>query len=204
MDELLAHDSIKRIAGFSSAAFAAWAPKLYMYYEDHLDALLHHDPELQRNFPNSIWSAAAFNFGPRTVTRRHRDCANVPFGWCGVTSLGDFDPKQGGHLVLWTLKLVIEFPPGSTILLPSAVIPHSNTPISKREQRASFTQYTAGGLVRWVEQGFQLKADFLAGLAEEQRVAEVRAAAERCKLGLSLFSTLESLPADQTLLNARV
>ncbi len=48
------------------------------------------DPELQRNFPNSIWSAAAFNFGPRTVTRRHRDCANVPFGWCGVTSLGDF------------------------------------------------------------------------------------------------------------------
>ena len=175
-----------------------------MYYEDHLNELLDHDHTLRRNFANSIWSAAAFNFGPRTVTRPHRDSANVPFGLCSVTSLGDFDPKQGGHLVLWTLKLVIEFPPGSTVLLPSAVIPHSNTPISKREQRASFTQYTAGGLIRWVEQGFQLKANFLAGLTEEQRAADLHAAQARCKLGLSLFSTLKSLPADQTQLNARI
>lgn len=204
LDALLVHDDIKRIAGFSSAAFAAWAPKLYMYYEDHLHALLDHDRHLQKNFSNSIWSAAAFNFGPRTVTHRHRDCANIPFGWCGVTALGDFDPKLGGHLVLWTLKLVIEFPPGSTILLPSAVIPHSNTPILPHEERASFTQYTAGGLVRWVEQGFQLKADYLAGLTDEERAADLRSAEERCKLGLSLFSTLKSLPADQTLLNARI
>lgn len=175
-----------------------------MYYEDHRDKLLENDPSLRRNFANSIWSAAAFNFGPRTITRRHRDCANLPFGWCGITSLGDFDPKQGGHLVLWTLKLVIEFPPGSTILVPSAVIPHSNTPISRRETRASFTQFTAGGLFRWVDQGFQLKEQYMAGLTDEQREEDLRAMEERCRLGLSLFSTLESLPADQTSFNARI
>ena len=204
LNKLLANSCIKRIAGHSSAAFAAWAPKLYTYYENHLDQLLDSDPVLQRNFPNSVWSAAAFNFGPRTITRRHRDYANLPFGWCGVTALGDFDPKQGGHLVLWSMKLVIEFPPGSTILLPSAVIPHSNTPISHREQRASLTQFTAGGLFRWVDQGFQLKATYMAGLTEEQEEEDSRAMEERCKLGLKLFSTAESLPADLSAFNGRI
>ncbi len=175
-----------------------------MYYEDHLDALLHHDPELQRNFPNSIWSAARLQLRPRTVTRRHRDCANVPFGWCGVTSLGDFDPKQGGHLVLWTLKLVIEFPPGFNHSAPI----RGHTPLKHPdfEARTTGVVYPIHGRRARSMGGARLSAEggFLAGLAEEQRVAEVRAAAERCKLGLSLFSTLESLPADQTLLNARV
>lgn len=38
---------------------------------------------------------------------------------CAITTLSDYDPKAGGHLVLWDLKLVIEFPPGSTILILS-------------------------------------------------------------------------------------
>jgi len=57
------------------------------------------------------------------------DFGNLPYGWCAITSLGPFDPKRGGHLVLWDLQLVIEFPPGSTILIPSAVLQHSNIPI---------------------------------------------------------------------------
>ncbi len=98
------------------------------------------------NWANSIFSCATFNFGPRTLCFRHTDSGNLPFGWCTITALGWFDPKRGGHLVLWDLKLIIDFPPGSTILIPSAILLHSNTAIAPGERRYSFTQYTSGGL----------------------------------------------------------
>lgn len=130
------HPAFYRIAGFASAAFATWAPKLFAYYGESIDDLMVHHP-LKKNFSNSVWSSAAFNFGPRTVTAKHRDYANIPFGWCSVTALGQFDPKEGAHMVMWEMKLVIQFPSGSTIHLPSAAVSHSNTPIRKGETRAS-------------------------------------------------------------------
>ncbi|KJA13139.1 hypothetical protein HYPSUDRAFT_151906, partial [Hypholoma sublateritium FD-334 SS-4] len=170
-----------------------WAPKLHNYYAENFDALLHSHPNLERNFDNSIWAAAAFNFGPRTCSLKHRDFANLPFGWCSITALGDFDPTKGGHLVLWDLKLVIEFPPGSTILLPSAAIAHSNTAIRRRETRCSFTKFTAGGLFRWTAHEGQRDTDYFRGMSKEDmdRVASENAA--RCKFGLSLFSTFDEI-----------
>jgi hypothetical protein len=52
-------------------------------------------------------------------------------------------------------QLVIEFPPGSTILIPSSILSHSNTAVDDQEHRYSFTQYAAGGLFRWVDNGFR-------------------------------------------------
>lgn len=95
--------------------------------------------------------------------------------------------------MLWDLQLVIEFPPGSTILLPSAVIRHSNTAIQNGEERYSFTQYTAGGLFRWVDHGFQKEKEYHASLSEGQRLAEEEAMRRRWAMGLSLFSTLDEL-----------
>lgn len=76
-----------------------------------------------------------------------------------LCSLGDFDHRMGGHLVLITLKLFVQFPSGSTVLFPSAIIEHANTPIQSHENRMSFTQWMAGGLFRWVDYGFQLKKE---------------------------------------------
>ena len=59
---------------------------------------------------------ATFNFGPSTVSFIHTDPGNLPYGWCPITSLGPFDPKCGGHLILWDLQLVIKFPPGGAVL----------------------------------------------------------------------------------------
>jgi hypothetical protein len=101
-----------------------------------------------------------FNFGPQTVCLPHRDSANLSFGWCAITALGNFDPKKGGHLLLWDVKLAIEFPPGSTILIPSALLRHSNSKVQASETRMSCTQYAAGGLFRWVEQGFRTAKQF--------------------------------------------
>jgi hypothetical protein len=106
-----------------------------------------------------------------------------------VTALGSFDPKKGGHLILWDCHLVIEFPPGSTILLPSAILAHSNVVVSPNKTRYSFTQYTAGGLFRWVDRGFKKSADFYASLADD--IDELEAQKEkdrgRWEYGISLF-----------------
>lgn len=62
-------------------------PRLFLYYTSHLQALLDNDETTPRNFSNSVWASATFNFGPQTAYYKHRDPANIPSGWCGVTSL---------------------------------------------------------------------------------------------------------------------
>lgn len=94
-------------------------------------------------------AATTFNFGPRTCTFPHKDLKNLSWGWCSVTSLGSYDPKKGGHLVLWDLKIAVEFPPYSTIFIPSAILLHSNTNIGLDETRLTVTQYSSAGLFGW-------------------------------------------------------
>jgi hypothetical protein len=111
---------------------------------------------------------------------------------CAVQALGDFNPKEGGHIILWELKLVIEFPPGALILIPSATVTHSNLPVGPGEHRASFTQYTGGGLFRYVDNGFRTERK----LAEEDpdeytRICEQKAG--RWEMGLGLLSTVDEL-----------
>jgi hypothetical protein len=177
-----------------AGAFHAWAPKLHRYYVEKLSQLREEVPGLRQNFSNSIWAAATFNFGPQTVTFNHRDCANLAFGWCAVTALGRFDPKRGGHLILWDMGLVIEFPPGSTILIPSAVLHHSNVALQPGDVRMSFTQYAAGGLFRWVDQGFRTAAKFNANDPKGKKRFD-RESERRWDEGLGLYSTLPELKA---------
>jgi hypothetical protein len=116
-----------------------------------------YNQSLRHNFDCrfSAFAAATLNFGPLTVTLPHIDALNLAWGWCAITALGFFNPDRGGHLVLWDLKLIIRFPPGSTILIPSAILRHSNIGIGPNERRYSFTQFTAAGLFRWVDNGFR-------------------------------------------------
>lgn len=178
-----------------AAVFATWAPAIHTYYGATLLELLASDPTLQRNFAGSVWACITFNFGPRTVTFPHRDYANLPFGWCAITALGNFDPNKGGHLILWECKMIIRFPPGSTILIPSAILTHANTKIGRREQRYSVTQYTAGALFRWVEHGFQLDEKYYASLSPEEVAADRQTAAGRWRRGRAMFSSLDDLVA---------
>ena len=212
LSKLISNDSVQKVAGFASSkphsfiavtilikyklgAFATWMPKLHGYYVDHLDALLQHDCKLQRNFHNSVWSSTTINFGPRTCCKQHTDFNNLPFGICSIYGAGRYNSKEGGHLVLWEAGLVIEFPPGSTILIPSAVLTHSNVPIPKGSTRYSVTQYTAGGLFRWVDHGFQGEESYWESLTDEGRAEETQRMEGRAVMGLGLFSTKEELLA---------
>ena len=166
-------------------AFAGWAPDLFREYGVYRQRLLDNDPVLQVNFERSVWSAATVNFGPQTMCVPHLDSMNLACGWCAIIALGNYNPDQGGHLILWDLGLVIRFPPGSILLIPSALIYHSNVAIQDGESRCSFTQYTAGGLFRWVDQGFQSQGSV----------------ARTCRIGPGIFSKISTiLPNVQTLL----
>jgi hypothetical protein len=145
------------------------------------------DPSLERPFQRSVFAAVTYNLGPQTVCERHFDSANLAFGWCAVTALGRFDSEKGGHLILWELGLVVEFPAGSTIFLPSAVVSHSNVPIAQGETRYSFTQYAAGALFQWVESGFQMLKTQKKSLSTAQRMDLENKNKDRWNMGLGLF-----------------
>lgn len=132
------------------------------------------------------------NFGASVWTYKHRDVLNVPFGWCSITALGEFKAREGGHLVLWEPRKVIEFPHGSTVHIPSATITHSNVPVPEGALRVSFTQYCPGGLFRWVDNGGRVQ-DELKGQdpAEYERLEALKD--RRWEFGLSLLSTTEEL-----------
>ncbi|CDO73126.1 hypothetical protein BN946_scf185007.g180 [Trametes cinnabarina] len=148
LDSLLQQSAVRWIASFQNSIMRLFAPWLHAHYAETLDALCARHPELRRNCDRSDFACITFNMGPRTTTIPHCNHLNLPFGWCAITALGDFDPELGGHLVLWDLRMLIEFPPASTILIPSAILTHSNIDIGSQEWRYSLTQYSAGGLFR--------------------------------------------------------
>ncbi|KAK0429560.1 hypothetical protein EV421DRAFT_1659211, partial [Armillaria borealis] len=145
--------SVQRIAGFASASFHLWSPRLFAYYQDHLSRL-HERLGTSQLFPLSIFPCAAFNFGGNVWTFKHEDVLNYPFGWCAITALGRFDSTTGAHLVLWELRMIIEFPHTATVFILSATITHSNIAPATGDQWLLFTQFCAEGLLRWVDNGF--------------------------------------------------
>ncbi|KAG9222001.1 hypothetical protein CCMSSC00406_0009209 [Pleurotus cornucopiae] len=160
--------------------------------QEHVKSMHQALPHLSRNFQRSIFSCATFNFGPNVQTFAHRDTLNLAYGWCSITALGWFDHTKGGHLVLWDARVIIEFPAGSTILVPSSAILHSNISVQQDEERASFTQYCAGGIFRWVDNGCRTKAEFQrSDFSAYSRSMEDRA--QGWQNGLRLFSTLEEM-----------
>ena len=128
----------------------------------------------------------------------HRDAKNLPFGWCMITALGEFDPTKGGYFVLSDLKIFIEFPPGSTILIPSATLRHCNIPVQSSETRTSFTQFAAGDLFRYVQCGFMTEKE-LAGVDPEKYAEMLEKKKSRWARGVELFSTESELLLDNIL-----
>jgi hypothetical protein len=182
-----------------TGSFAAFAPKLYQYFAQTLQKLFEHYPFLTHNFPNSIFPAASFNCGPKTVSLGHVDFGNLSHGLCALTALGTFDHTLGGHLILFGLKLAVQFPAGSTVLIPSGCVEHGNTPIGEGEDRLSIAQYASGGLFRWVAYGFRSVRSLLRTAAGKRlKHTFDKGAGVRWREGLAMFSTLEGLQGDAT------
>ena len=174
--------------------FKSFAPRLHDFYTDTMNKLINWSPtEIKRIFLGSAFAAMTFNLGPKTITYAHRDWANLCWGWCSVCALGEFDAEKGGHLVLWDLRLAIRFPSGSTIIIPSAMLRHSNASIGKNQTRYSITQYSAAGLFRWVENGFMKDSRWLKKASKAQKEEREKGAITRWEKGLAMLSKLSEL-----------
>ncbi|KAG6835186.1 hypothetical protein H0H93_004147 [Arthromyces matolae] len=187
LQDIMQNPNVERLLTYASASFQLWAPRLYQYYKEHMKSLyeLLNVPPF---FPRSVYPSAAFNLGGRVRTYVHRDTMNLPFGWCCVLALGNFDPDVSAKLILWDAKLIIRFPHGSTIFLPSASITHSNSPIQAGDYRISITQYAPGGLFRWVDNGGRTEKELK---AEDPELYEKMQSEKetRWKYGMTLLPT---------------
>jgi len=181
------YDKLTVAAGF----FKAYAPRLYAYYMETLDRLVDWMPsKIKRVYEGTAFAAITFNLGPRTVSFRHLDWANLAWGWCAITALGSFDADEGGHLVLWNLGLVIQFPRGTTMLIPSAMVEHGNTCVGPGQTRFSIAQYSASGLFRWVDNGFMKDTAWLAQASEAEKTRRKELQETRWVEGLKMLSSL--------------
>lgn len=184
--DILEDSDIKRLAGFAGQAFETYNKPVFDEYNNVLKVTCK-TLDLKPNFSNSPWTACTANLGKDVVTIPHLDPANLAFGWCSVTALGNFDPDAGGHLVLWDLGIYIRFPPGSTILIPSALVVHSNLPIRQGDTRCSLTQYTAGSLFRWVYNKGRNDKEFEVSATMEEKEMRVEDQLNRWEKGLNYF-----------------
>jgi len=138
-----------------------------------------------------------FNLAKQSASVPHTDHNNLAQGWCSITALGDFSPTLGGHLVLWDLGIVVEFPPNSTILIPSSLIIHSNTAIQPDEVRYSIVQYASGHLFRWAKNGFLTNKEWFQKAAAEEAEQWEKEKMGRWESAVTFFTTLEKLEKTQ-------
>ena len=178
---------------FVQAAFPSMPQSFIPTTKDNLRALFAKHPHLHRPFNNSIFPTCTFNCGSRVVTLDHVDSTNVPYGFCAIFTCGSYDPTKSGHLVLFDLSLMVQLPPGSSILIPSGTICHANVAIQPHETRQSFTQYCPGGLLRWVAYGF--KAVNTSSESIRQQLEKMHK--KRCTHAIGLFSKLQELHKDR-------
>ncbi|RXW13217.1 hypothetical protein EST38_g12640 [Candolleomyces aberdarensis] len=123
----------------------------------------------------------------------HRDPSNLPHSWCAITALGCFNSEQGGHLVIEELRIFIQFPPGATILIPSALLTHGNTPVGQGEVRLSFTVFCPGGLLRWVDNGFQTQDNLRKRVSKKEFKERMSLKEVRWQEGMAKICTLQQL-----------
>jgi hypothetical protein len=111
-------------------------------------------PSCKLPFRKLPFAQFTFNVGPRCCSKRHYDHLNEAIGWCLVSPFGHWDHTLGGHIILHKLKLIVEFPPGSSLLLPSALVAHENISISTEERRMVITAYTSGSFFQYADNQF--------------------------------------------------
>ncbi|PBK79757.1 hypothetical protein ARMGADRAFT_1040562 [Armillaria gallica] len=124
--------------------------------------------------PDDLNWETLYHEAVKTLERQRPECNLCEDQWkhqCGRFGALSVGILYGGrqmdlllHDATLDLKLVIDFPPSSTILIPSAILKHSNMTIMRGERRYSFTQYSVGGLFHWVDYGHQTSEDYWASL----------------------------------------
>ncbi|KAK7001860.1 hypothetical protein R3P38DRAFT_2381067, partial [Favolaschia claudopus] len=145
--------------------FKLFCPAAYDTLNEDKEDMLRHNPNAY--YPNeaSVFPAATMELGgPHFNIHDHRgDLRDMePAGWNILTALGKYSAFRGGHVIFWELGLVIQFPPGSSILLPAGLIHYSFVKVDDHETRFSMLQWAGAGVRRFLDNGGRLDMEFAA------------------------------------------
>ncbi|KAJ7236958.1 hypothetical protein C8J57DRAFT_1529749 [Mycena rebaudengoi] len=162
------NENVHVIAGFQNRLHQLYAPRLFNDCVDKVQQIRNHGEGLHLPFdeaihsevepPISPFTTVEYDFGGSTSPLRYHE-RDLFYAWRSVTSLGVYDSRHGGHLILWDLRRIILFPPGSTFLFPGALIRYSFVAIEERTERQFLlTQYSDAGHYRYLANGFSPKA----------------------------------------------
>lgn len=154
---------------------STWFPEHARDYRSCIKEFSARDPALAAPSPHLPFPALTINAGRVTICYPHRDSPNDAAGICLDWILGAFDARSSGQLVLHEPRKILALEPGRAVLFPSAIITHETIPISEGEWRSGVTGYAAGGLWRYMAQGFVTRAIWEAtAAAEEWRVHDAQ------------------------------
>jgi len=180
--------------------YQVYGARNYGYIKDTMEAIRQHfdDDEalsLHDKYDKDIgvFPCRTFNLARQSVSVPHTNHNNLAQGWYSITALGDFSSTLGGHLVLWDLGIVVEFPPNSTILIPSSLIVHSNTPIQPDEACYSIVQYAAGHLFRWAKNSFLTEKQWFEEATPKDLEQWEKEKKHRWQSAVDSFTTLDEL-----------
>ncbi|KAK6966336.1 hypothetical protein R3P38DRAFT_2569854, partial [Favolaschia claudopus] len=152
--------------------------KIYCYAA--YSALLTQKEDFLAFYPTAFYPCEASVFSAATVELGgpHRNRSdwrgNIPpfeaAFWSIVTAAGTFRSLHGGHIILWDLGLVIQFPAGSSILIPTGIVRYSFVDVGPTEERYSIIQWAGSGVRRFVENGYKSDVEFAREASEEQHI----------------------------------
>ena len=161
--------------------FMRFFPKLYDHYDCTLEDVCAISPFCVPPYRDLPLASFTLNVGSKSVCFPHVDSTNSVLGTCLVSPAGTYDHTRGGHLIIHDWKAVIELPPGSIILFPSAIVTHENVGIQHHEERRAITGFTSASFFQWVNNGFSP----MPHMDDKERVAYGQAEWEKAKKRLS-------------------
>ncbi|KAJ7431197.1 hypothetical protein B0H11DRAFT_2262220 [Mycena galericulata] len=192
--------SIQAITSYQNAVLKQAAPRLWNDARRVIDAVVSNDQTL--NLPMKLanegphqptaFSELEYRFSvpelPRTEPNDH------PPAFRAITSVGNYLYHEG-KLILWQLRIVLDFPPGSTFIFPAGVVRYSFTQVEKPGWQMIITQSCSAGLHGFVANGFDDR------YARETRFPTRQAAVadrlRRAKEGIALYPTVKEFDARQ-------
>ncbi|KAI0043923.1 hypothetical protein FA95DRAFT_1608994 [Auriscalpium vulgare] len=133
----------------------------------------------------------AFNLGD-VMCRPHKDFLNFITGVCLIIPFGDFDHTTSCRLVVQELGLEFEVAAGIPIIIPSAMYTHYNNLLNRMGVRQSFTAWTGGPVIQWVD----LKGRAVNELTREEEQEYRDSLTTRIARGLALFPVRDDMSTE--------
>jgi hypothetical protein len=181
--------------------FEAFCPDTFHSLRTQKEAFLRHDANALYPTDSSVFSAATFELGSphcRTFTAEIPDRQSAGT-WSILTALGMYSALHGGHVIFWDLGLVVAFPPGASILVPS-IIRYSFVRVRPGERRYALLQWAGSGISRWFQNGRRTDIDFAVHATREQHAVREERRSQAHAASVDEFPIASELSADKMVL----